>query len=407
MKQKLTDTFDSLADVRNYLEQLRTQGDIYPINAMTYVVTDYELMRTIFRQPDDFRTFDFGDRIRQLQKIDPIAYDFEDIRVSMSDWLLFIEGPDHMYWKKRLMQRMYVLDLQGIIEAEWEQVACVLDQRDEFDLMVDVCEPLICRIISSIIGIDPKLFRKIRQIEKQFMKAFVPAMSLDSLREVKDAHNTFRSMQFAGWEEGTLNQARLLHILLNEVKEDERSSVMSQIEFLLPGGIESSIMLLSESIFRLITDLRHNAEMLKNAEGRSLLVEELIRMCSSITVVTRRAVRDMEIGGVPIKEGSALLLFIACANRDPRYFPFPMEVNAGNLKTPHLAFGLGRHYCIGTELSRMEMNFILPAFMDRFGSTSQVMPETMKRSFYTPGIESVSVNRNGANIHQSLEQVTR
>jgi len=41
MKQKLTDTFDSLADFRNYLEQLRTQGDIYPINPMTYVVTDY------------------------------------------------------------------------------------------------------------------------------------------------------------------------------------------------------------------------------------------------------------------------------------------------------------------------------------------------------------------------------
>jgi cytochrome P450 len=227
-------------------------------------------------------------------------------------------------------------------------------------------------------------------------------MSLNSLREVKDAHNTFRSMQFAGWEEGTLNQSRLLHILLNEVKQDERSTVMSQIEFLLPGGIESSIMLLSESIFRLITDLRPNAEMLKNPEGRSLLVEELIRMCSSITVVTRRAVRDMEIGGVPIKEGSALLLFIACANRDRRYFPFPTEVNAENIKTPHLAFGLGRHYCMGTELSRMEMNFILPAFMDRFGSTSKIMPETMKRSFYTPGIESVSVNRNGDNINQSF-----
>ncbi len=398
----MTDTFGSLESLRHYFEELRAQGDIYPINATTCVVTDYELIRTIFRQPDDFRTFDFGDRIRQLQKIDPVEYDFEDIRASMSDWLLFMEGPEHLVWKKRLMQRMYGLDLQGIIEAEWKEVADAIDARTEFDLMEDVCEPIVCRIISSIIGIDPQLFKKIRQIEKQFMKAFVPAMSLDSLREVKDAHNTFRSMQFAGWEKGTLNQARLLHILLNEVKEDERSSVMSQIEFLLPGGIESSIMLLSESIFRLITDLRPNAEMLKNAEGRIILVEELIRMCSSITAVTRRAVRDMEIGGMPIKEGSALLLFIACANRDPRYFPFPMEVNAENLKTPHLAFGLGRHYCIGTELSRMEMNFILPAFMERFGSTSQIMPETMKRSFYTPGIESVSVNRNGANIHQSF-----
>jgi hypothetical protein len=61
-------------------------------------------MRTIFRQPDDYQTFNFGDRIRQLQKIDPVEYDFEDIRASMSDWLLFMEGPEHLVWKKRLMQ---------------------------------------------------------------------------------------------------------------------------------------------------------------------------------------------------------------------------------------------------------------------------------------------------------------
>ena len=76
MKQKLTDTFGSLESLRHYFEELRAQGDIYPINATTCVVTDYELIRTIFRQPDDFRTYDFGDRIRQLQKIDPVEYDF-------------------------------------------------------------------------------------------------------------------------------------------------------------------------------------------------------------------------------------------------------------------------------------------------------------------------------------------
>ena len=141
MKQGLKDQFDSLADLRRYYEVLRSQGDIYSINAMTYVVTDYQLMRTIFRQPEDFRTFDFGDRIRQLLQIDPIKYDFEDIREFMSNWLLFMDGPEHLSWKKRLMQRMYGLDLQGIIEKEWEHIASTLDDRSTFDLMKDLCEP--------------------------------------------------------------------------------------------------------------------------------------------------------------------------------------------------------------------------------------------------------------------------
>ena len=101
MKQGLKDQFDSLADLRRYYEVLRSQGDIYSINAMTYVVTDYQLMRTIFRQPEDFRTFDFGDRIRQLLQIDPIKYDFEDIREFMSNWLLFMDGAEHLSYDDR------------------------------------------------------------------------------------------------------------------------------------------------------------------------------------------------------------------------------------------------------------------------------------------------------------------
>lgn len=398
MSQGLRSVFESMADLRRYHGILREQGDIYPINAMSFVVTDYQLTRSILRRADDFRTFDFSERIRQLLMIDPVKYDFEDIRKSMSDWLLFMDGPDHLIWKKRLMQRMYGMDLQGIIASEWEHIAAMLDQRSEFDLMDDLCSPLISRIICSIIGLDPNHFNMIRTFEKDFMKALVPSMTLDSLNDIKEAHSSFRKMQIAGWEDGTLKQARLLHALLNDLEENERAKVMSQMEFMLAAGIESSIMLLTESIFRLLTDLRKEAQMLEEKEERSFLIEELIRMSSPISVVTRKAMRALEIGGHQINEGQIVLLFIACVNRDPKYFPYPDEVNPENLKTPHLAFGLGRHHCMGTELSKMEMNFILPAFMERFGDSVEISPEKIKKSFYTPGIETLHIKRPGLNV---------
>ena len=391
MRQGLRSDFGSMADLRHYYEILREQGDIYPINAMSFVVTDYQLIRSIFRQSDDFRTFDFSERIRQLLMIDPVKYDFGDIRKSMSDWLLFMDGPDHLIWKKRLMQRMYGLDLQSIIASEWEHIAAALDQRSEFDLMNDLCDPLICRIICAILGIDPNHFKLIRTFEKHFMKAMVPSMTLDSLNDIKVAHSAFRKMQIDGWEDGTLKQARLLHALLNDVQETDRSHVMSQMEFMLAAGIESSIMLLTESIFRLLTDLQMEAQMLKHEPDRTFLIEELIRMSSPISVVTRKAMRSLEIGGQQISEGQIVLLFIACVNRDPKYFPYPDQVSRENLKTPHLAFGLGRHHCMGTELSKMEMNFILPAFIERFGYKASIKPETVKKSFYTPGIASAQI----------------
>jgi cytochrome P450 len=371
-------------------------GDIFQVNPKTYVITDYQLIRNIFRNADHFRTFDFGDRIRQLQEINPAIYDFEDIRASMSDWLLFMDGPEHLAWKKKLMQRMYGLDIQSIIKTEWQHVAKSLVDRDDFDLMKDMIEPLICRILCSIIGFNPSDFSNIRMLEKTFMKALVPSMSLDTLREIKLAHHHFRYIQTEGWETGTLEQAKLLYSLMSETEESERPNVMAQMEFMLAAGIESSIMLLTESIYRLLTDLRTKVDMLMDNDARKLLIEELIRICSPISVVPRKSMTDQELGGQPIKKGNILLMFIASANRDSRYFPFPEDIHPENQKNQHLSFGLGRHHCMGTELSRMEMNIILPAFVQQFGSTHIIDPgdkEKIKKSYYVPGIEQIRVTR--------------
>ena len=123
----------------------------------------------------------------------------------------------------------------------------------------------------------------------------------------------------------------------------------------MTAGIETSILLLSESIIRLLTDLSFKVDYFNQPEKCSLLIDELIRMSSPASVVTRKAMRDLEIGGKKLKKGTIILMFISCANRDPRYFPFPNDVNIENMKIPHLSFGFGRHHCMGAELSKMEM----------------------------------------------------
>lgn len=396
MNVELKNDFSSIQDLRTYFGDLRSFGDIFQINPKTYIVTDYQLMRDIFRNADQFRTFDFGDRIMQLQQINPNIFDFEDIRVSMGEWLLFMDGPDHLAWKKRLMQRMYHLDLEYIIKTEWQYVVASLEDRNDFDLMKEMIEPLICRILCSIMGFNPTDFSNIRMMEQVFMKALVPSMTIDTLREIKNAHHQFQSIQMRSWETGTLEQAKLLHTLLSETEESQRANVMAQMEFMLAAGIESSIMLLTESIFRLLTDLRSKSDMLMHKDSRSLLVEELIRMSSSISVVSRKAMTDVEIGGQSIRKGHIILMFIASANRDPRYFPYPEDIHPENQKNQHLAFGLGRHHCMGTELSRMEMNYILPAFLEQFGATFTIHledKEKIKQSYYLPGIEQIRISR--------------
>ena len=128
---------------------------------------------------------------------------------------------------------------------------------------------------------------------------------------------------------------------------------MSQIKFILTADIESIIMCLTESIFRLLTDLQKEAQMLKYKEDRSSLYKELFRIFFPISVVKRGALGVMEICGKQISEGKILHLFIAYVNRDSNYFPYPNEVSPENLETQYLVLGIGRYHCLGTKISKM------------------------------------------------------
>jgi cytochrome P450 len=75
---------------------------------------------------------------------------------------------------------------------------------------------------------------------------------------------------------------------------------------------------------------------------------------------SRRAVEDVEIGGVTIPAGSAVAVSFGSANRDPAVFP---HEHPGDLfvplEAPTLAFSAGPHYCLGAWLVRMEMHLSL------------------------------------------------
>jgi cytochrome P450 len=82
--------------------------------------------------------------------------------------------------------------------------------------------------------------------------------------------------------------------------------------------------------------------------------------------------QDVEIENISIKSGSKLFLSVAAANRSNQIFDNPNQINFERQPNPHLSFGFAVHYCIGAKLSRMEMNYILPAFFEAFPNLSIV-----------------------------------
>lgn len=107
--------------------------------------------------------------------------------------------------------------------------------------------------------------------------------------------------------------------------------------------------------------LRERPELLENA------VEEFLRYDSSVEQATfRHAAADLELGGVQIRRGDVVSVFLAQANRDAPQAGNPAVLDVTRPNPRHIAFGHGIHYCLGAPLARMEAVIALGELLRRF-----------------------------------------
>ena len=98
----------------------------------------------------------------------------------------------------------------------------------------------------------------------------------------------------------------------------------------------------------------------------STFIEEMVRWQSPTQTIFRTTTEPTTIGGTRIPSGSVIALGVGAANRDPRVFPHPDEMDLDRDLSNHLGFGSGAHYCSGAPFSRLEVEKLLQAMLDRY-----------------------------------------
>jgi cytochrome P450 len=91
-------------------------------------------------------------------------------------------------------------------------------------------------------------------------------------------------------------------------------------------------------------------------------------------VTLRFAATDVELGGVPIPRAAAVQVCLASANRDPDLYPDPDRFDHTRPNRPSLAFGAGRHVCLGMGLAQAELTIVLEALVERVAELRPVGP---------------------------------
>jgi cytochrome P450 len=90
----------------------------------------------------------------------------------------------------------------------------------------------------------------------------------------------------------------------------------------------------------------------------------------------RVALEDVQLGGVTIRAGEAVIPAIGSANRDGTQFPDADRLDVTRSDTSHLAFGFGSHHCLGAQLARAEMQIVFGALLRRFPGLRLAVPES-------------------------------
>jgi cytochrome P450 len=148
------------------------------------------------------------------------------------------------------------------------------------------------------------------------------------------------------------------------LSEDE---LLSTALLLLVAGHETTGNLIGNGIHWILAQPQHIDALQRMSETMPSAIEELLRHDPPVSTTTMRFTREpVEVHGIEIPAGELVLFSLAAANRDPAQFVDPDTFCPGRDGVGHLAFGYGRHYCLGASLARVEAEIALRGFVRRF-----------------------------------------
>jgi len=145
---------------------------------------------------------------------------------------------------------------------------------------------------------------------------------------------------------------------------------------MLIAGQEGAANQLSAIAYVLLTrpdlfdQLRERPDLVPTA------IEELLRHATNGSSVSyaRVCTEDVEVGGVRMARGDAVMVSLPSANRDPAVFTDPEHLDLTRSPNPHMAFSAGPHHCMGSPLARMELQEAVSALVRRFPGLRLAVP---------------------------------
>ena len=276
---------------------------------------------------------------------------------------------------KALFQRGFtpkrIAEHEDAIRAITIDVLSRLDGRETCDLVSDVAQPVVARVIGSFMGLPPEDDEVWAHLMNTILGAGDPDATPEGAQVVmeRDVPEVFeRCGKLIAERRETPTEdltSVLVHAEVDGEKLEDHEIVMGFF-LLMAAGNDSTKATYCSGMRALMDNPDQRQMVLDDPTLVPAAVEESLRMFPAFAHFARTATHDTELHGQMIREGEKVVMWYPSSNRDEARFGDPDRFEV-NRNAEHQAFGAGgRHFCLGTALARLELRILIEETLRRF-----------------------------------------
>jgi cholest-4-en-3-one 26-monooxygenase len=274
-----------------------------------------------------------------------------------------------------------------------------LDGRETCDLVNDVAQPVVSRVIGSFMGIPPEDDATWARLMNSTLGAGDPDLNPDGVEAVmeKEIPEIFKRCgeMIAERRESPTDDLTsvLVHAEVDGQKLEEHEIVMGFF-LLVAAGNDSTKATYCSGMRALLEDPEQLRLVLDDPTLVPGAVEESLRMFPAFAHFRRTATKDTELNGRHIKAGDRVVMWYVSSNRDETRHEDSERFELRRT-TEHQAFGAGgRHFCLGTALARLELRILFEETLARFPNMEIAGRPLMVESGFINQLKTLPVRLN-------------
>lgn len=332
--------------------------------------------------------------------------DFVALNLIHRHAVLEMEPPDHTRLRRLVASafgRGHVERLRPAIERIAAGLADDVAERgadgSPVDLLEAYAEPLPVAVIATLLDVPRDDWPLLRPWSNAIVKMYEYDRTPQTERAAEQAAAEFADYlrELAGERRTRMGEDLISDLV--RVQDDDGSTItddelVATGILLLNAGHEATVNTTGNGIAALLQrpdQLRTVREQVDDDGRIATATEEMLRFDGPLQLFERTATAPVTIEGVTIEPGQKIAALLGAANHDPAVFERPNEMDVTRDPNPHLAFGLGIHFCLGAPLARVEIQTSLRTLLTRFPDLALAEQPVHRPEFVIRGLESLRV----------------